>query len=45
MRINNNPLILTAMLNSSLASRLSLLIAKPTLVEEIRFYAHIFMLL
>lgn len=35
-----NPIILAAVLNSSMLSRWSLLIAKPTLVEEITFYTH-----
>lgn len=35
-----NPIILTAVLNSSVLSRWSLLIAKLTLAEEITFYTH-----
>lgn len=43
--IRSNPLILTAAPNSSMLSSWFLLIDKPTLVEEITFYTHAFMLL
>lgn len=43
--IRSNPLILTAVPNSSMLSSWFLLIDKPTLVKEITFDTHAFMLL